>query len=89
MVASDAELPTFSADQTADRLEFFVLIRWPNGAEARINHFGNWQDAQGWILRESANWLRIRSQTGPQAQSKEGENPIVPRAARARILRAA
>jgi hypothetical protein len=79
------ELPTFIPCQTAGNLEFYVLVAWPNGGEMRINHFGTLQDAQGWIARESANWLRIRA----RPRSKEGETPIIPRAARTQILQVA
>ncbi len=86
---SEMELPTFAPCQTADYPEFYVLVAWPNGAQARINHFATLQEAQGWIARESANWLEIRAQTRRRPQSNEGENPIVLRAARTQILQAA
>jgi hypothetical protein len=89
LTESEMELPTFAPCQTADYLEFYVVVAWPNGARARINHFGTLKDAQGWIARESANWLEIRAQTRLRAQSNEGENPIVLRAARTQILQAA
>ena len=78
-------LPTFTAHQVADSPEYYVLVGWPNGAAAAINHFATLQDAQGWIARESANWIEARAETS----SIEGVSQIAPRVIVAQISRAA
>ena len=55
--------PVFSVEVTNERLEFNVLIRWENGVEHRVRHFGSAQDAQKWIKAEAENWLRMRHGT--------------------------
>jgi len=55
--------PAFSVEVTNERLEFNVLIRWENGVEHRVRHFGSAQDAQRWIKAEAENWLRMRHGT--------------------------
>ena len=66
------DLPTFAPYRATVRPEFYVHVAWPDGAVARINHFGTFEDAQGWIARESANWLRTRTQA--RARADGGEN---------------
>jgi hypothetical protein len=85
---SDVDRPTFTPCQTADNLEFCVIIEWPNGGETRINHFGTWEAAKQWIARESANWTRMHPQTKPRPLS-ESESKIIPRPVRTQILQAA
>jgi hypothetical protein len=50
----------FSAMEAQDRPEFYVLIRWADGAERRVNHFARREDAERWIVAEAENWLRQR-----------------------------
>jgi hypothetical protein len=78
-------LPRFTTCLTADRLEYYVLVRWPNGDAARINRFATLQDAEGWIARQSASWLEARAET----HSIEREGPIAARVDVAQISRAA
>ncbi len=59
----EMEVPNFTPCQTADRLEYYVLAGWSNGAATRINYFGTLEQARGWIVRESANWLEFRAET--------------------------
>src|ERR1700722_19078530 len=60
LTESEMETPVFAP--LAVGLEYCVRVKWPSGAEARINHFAAPQDAQRWIERESKNWLRNRMQ---------------------------
>jgi hypothetical protein len=77
--------PTFTPRQNADHAEYYVLVSWPDGAAARINYFGTLEDAQGWIARESTNWLEFRAQT----HSLERESPPAPRVSFAQKSKAA
>jgi hypothetical protein len=52
--------PIFSAVEAQDRPEFYVLIRWADGAERRVNYFARREDAQRWIAAQAENWLRQR-----------------------------
>jgi hypothetical protein len=52
--------PIFSAVEAQDRPEFYVLIRWADGAERRVNHFAQREDAERWIVAQAENWLRQR-----------------------------
>jgi hypothetical protein len=45
-----------------DGQEYSVLVTWENGGQSRIQHFRAIQDAQGWIDRESSNWIRTREE---------------------------
>ena len=57
------EILNFTPCLTVNRLEYYVLATWPNGAATRINYFGTLEEARGWIVRESANWLEFRAET--------------------------
>jgi hypothetical protein len=81
----DMVLPTFRPCQTPDALEFYVLVGWPNGAATRINYFGTLEDAQGWIVRASANWLEFRA----DRHLLEGAEAIIPREVASQYLQAA
>jgi len=61
--------PIFSTVEAQGRPEFYVLIRWADGVERRVNHFARRKDAQRWIAAQAENWLRQRlGQPGfPQA----------------------
>ena len=89
LIKSETERPEFAVRQTADRLEFYLLISWPNGAEDRVNLFGYQQDAQHWIDRESKNWLPSRAQRQSRPQSNEVRTSIADRSDCALISRAA
>jgi hypothetical protein len=52
--------PIFSAVEAQDRPEFYVLIRWTDGVERRVNYFARREDAQRWIAAQAENWLRQR-----------------------------
>jgi hypothetical protein len=52
--------PTFEVRKTADGMEFYILIVWPNGDLDRINFFRNREEAERWIEQESAAWVLRR-----------------------------
>jgi hypothetical protein len=63
------ERPAFTP--LADGHEYCVVVTWPNGRKSRINNFCASRDAQGWIERESENWLRLRSEGGESLRANE------------------
>jgi hypothetical protein len=69
------ERPAFVS--IADGPEFYVLITWPSGSEARIRDFGALQDAQRWIDHEAENWLQIRALGPSGARSNEDDDSNV------------
>ncbi len=79
------EIPSFTPYFTVDRLEYYVLASWPDGATARINYFETLEEAQGWIVREAGNWLEFRAQT----RLLEGTEAIVAREVTQQYLQAA
>ena len=81
------EIPVFA--HVAVGLEYCVRVKWPSGAEARINHFAAPQDAQRWIERESENWLRNRMQMYARRPSHPERNPVARLSARVQILQSA
>ena len=86
---SEGKHPTFAVCGTADHLEFYVLVVWPNGDETRLSHFATRHDAEGWIAREFAYWLRFRAETRLCPPLVEGGDLSIPDAACAQILQAA
>jgi hypothetical protein len=52
--------PIFSAMETEDQFEFYVCIRWADGAERRVSRFAQRQTAERWIEAEAENWLGQR-----------------------------
>ena len=46
--------------ETQDQLEFYVCIRWADGAEHRVSRFAQRQSAERWIKSEGENWLLQR-----------------------------
>jgi hypothetical protein len=49
-------------------------VNWSNDVSQRINYFGSLEDAQRWIIHQSANWLEVRAET-----QSEVERPMTPR----------
>jgi hypothetical protein len=78
--------PSFAPMATGP--EFCVLVVWPDGSKSRIDHFASSQDAQRWIDREAANWLRARLRPS-QAQADSATGAVAFGGARIRTLRAA
>jgi hypothetical protein len=77
LVKKEAERPAFFVRETADRMEHYVLIVWPNGAEDRVSLFGAQEVALMWIVRESENWYRMRAPRRSCLQSSEEENLMI------------
>ena len=87
--------PIFSAVEAEDGPEFYVLIRWADGVENRVNHFARREDAQRWIVAQGENWLQQRlgqprfPQAVVSAPSIMSANSVVEDRARAALTLAA
>jgi hypothetical protein len=50
-------VPTMTPRQLGFFSDWYVDIRWPNGAKQRVDGFTSEAHARGWIEHESASWL--------------------------------